>query len=427
MLAHHAGEHRRLGGDPVGEHRGVVGVVEHGPGVVAHAAVHGHVAALHPGAHGDGLDGAHGVDRAPGGPGDVAPGLEREVRGGQLGGLQRLGEQAREVPRDVGDLTGGVRGRVRHAVPAAQVDLGQRQPPAPCHGLPQRQHPLGRLREALGGEDLGADVAVQPPQLQCVVLREARGRGLQGGRVLPVGGGVQREPELLVLVRGGDELVRGRVHPRGHAQHHGSAGSPLPGERGQQLDLREGVHHDAAHTGVESGRELLGGLVVAVQRNPLPGDPRGERHGQFPAGGGVDAETLRHGPAGHGRAEQGLGGVVDGHLHPEGFQGGVERLADPAGPGAERALRDHIRRGTVASCELRDRDPVHGHGPGGVPRVLPGEHRRVQFRGVMRHPQPRGGQRVAGHGVLTHRLTSSRARRRPAGPARWPAPGARRR
>ena len=317
MLAHHAGQHGGLVGDPVGEHRGVVRPVEHGTGIVAHPAVHGDVAALHTLLDRHGLDGAHGVHRAARGPRDVSTGLEGQVRCRQRGGLQDGREQGGEVRRDLLDTARGVRGGVGDPVSSAEVHLGQHHVPAGGHGLPQRQDALGRLGESLGREDLGADVAVQTAQVQGVGGVEARGHRLQGRGVLALRAGGERETELLVLVRRGDELVRGGVHPRGHADHHGGPGAELPRERGHQLDLREGVHHDAPHTGAQRGGDLRGGLVVAVQGDALTGNPGCECNGQLPTGGGVDAESLGQCPAGHRRGEQGLGRVVHGHVHPE--------------------------------------------------------------------------------------------------------------
>ena len=82
------------------------------------------------------------------------------------------------------------------------------------------QHPAGGDLEAGGVEDLGADVRVQAEQLEA-------GRGLDPAYRLERVAGGDREPELLVLVGGGDVLVRVRLDAGGHPDHHPAGAAEL--------------------------------------------------------------------------------------------------------------------------------------------------------------------------------------------------------
>ena len=73
------------------------------------------------------------------------------------------------------------------------------------------EHRAGDDRKAVGLENLRADMRVQAEQADGRRVDGARDR-LQAGEV-PVAPGWIGEPELLVLVRGGDRLVGGGVHP----------------------------------------------------------------------------------------------------------------------------------------------------------------------------------------------------------------------
>lgn len=102
------------------------------------------------------------------------------------------------------------------------------------------------------------------------VERQRPPHGLGG---LPVG---ERDPELLVLVRRGDELVRVRFDAHGHPDLH-----PLPlaqGLRdvGDPHDLLEGVEHDPPDTGLDGRTDLVHGLVVAVEGDAVGGHPGGQ-------------------------------------------------------------------------------------------------------------------------------------------------------
>ena len=408
VLAHHAGEHRLgLRGAARGD-GGVVGVVEHGTRVVGHAAVHGDVAAGRGaavgGVHVHGLGHPDRVEGQPRGARDGPPRLERDARARQAEALDGLLDV---VGEGVGDLRGRARlvhGRVGDAVAAAEVELGQLHPVLGLDLGEELEHASGRQPEALGLEDLGPDVAVHAQQVDRLG-RQGRGHG-DGGRraaghiAVPVGGGRgQGEPELLVLVRGGDEVVGVRVHARGQPEHHGGAAAGLGRERGQVGELVERVHDDPAHARLEGGAQLGVRLVVAVQADVGRVDAGGQRDRQLAAGGGVHAQALLGRPAGGGEGEHGLAGVVDVRSPAQVGERGVEALAERAGAGAEVVLVHHEQRraelrGERARAQALDGElavggAVHAGGP-------QAGHERVR---VPRRRKPGGRERGGGGGL----------------------------
>lgn len=197
-----------------------------------------------------------------------------EMRGGESGGLalprhdlgQRLGDLVR--------LAGVVVTGVRDAEPAPEVDLGQLDAVLVPDVLEQSHDPVRGDLEPRHVEDLGPDVRVDPDDLEPVQLQGPP----HGLRRLPAG---QRDTELLVLVGGGDELVRVRLDPDGDPDLH-----PLPlaerlGDVGHPHDLLEGVEHDPPDPGPDGTLDLLRRLVVAVEGDPLGGHPGGEGGGEL--------------------------------------------------------------------------------------------------------------------------------------------------
>ena len=126
---------------------------------------------------------------------------------------------------------------------------------------------LGRQREAVGLEDLRADVAVQAKQFDAVRSPSPRRRlpRPRTGRPGSVESARHGEAELLVLVRGGNEFVRVRVHAGGEPQHHLGGLAAGRGDFGDALQLREAVHDDPAQLHVQRAVDFGVGLVVAVQ------------------------------------------------------------------------------------------------------------------------------------------------------------------
>ena len=150
------------------------------------------------------------------GPAIARPG-STAIRGGarptRADSRSTIARSSAGQPRGRAGLVGG---RVRDAHAAAEVDGGQRVGDGVAvlvaHLGEQPDHPAGGELEAVGVEDLRADVAVQPHEVQPRRLQHPA-HGLGG-----VARG-QREAELLVLVGGGDELVGVRLDPDRHPHH----------------------------------------------------------------------------------------------------------------------------------------------------------------------------------------------------------------
>ena len=147
------------------------------------------------------------------------------------------------------------RSRVGEAVGELRV-LGDDLPEQPDHPVRGDLEP-GRV------EDLRADVRVQADQRAARAARHPADR--LGG--VPAG---EREAELLVLVRGGDELVGVRLDADGDPDHHRAPGRPSrarqarPAWRSRGTSRRRWRRCRRLH-----GQRQLGvGLVGAVQRDP---------------------------------------------------------------------------------------------------------------------------------------------------------------
>ena len=140
-----------------------------------------------------------------------------------------------------------------------------------------------------------------------------------GGGEGPVHGlaghpGGDREAELGVVMAGGHVLMGLGLDPGGDPEQHlggGAAGGAQAGggQGVEPVELVETVDHDAAHPGLDGLAQLIDRLVVAVEHQPVGGDPSAETDMELSPAGHVDTETLLVGQAGHGPAEEGLGGV----------------------------------------------------------------------------------------------------------------------
>lgn len=247
---------------PAGGENGVRGLVKGVAGVVGHAAVDGDVAAVAL----DGLHPPHLVEGKTGVGHDAPAGLQedpghRVVLGGAAL-LQVLGQG----PDVAGDVHHGVALHIPHPEAAPQVQGAGHEAVGCPHGLGEVQEDVHRVAEGLGLEDLGADVAVEALHLQ-VLLPQGR-RHEPGGLA-----GLNGHAELAVDPPGVDGLEGVGVNPRGHPEEDPLPDAPGPGGLVQPVQLLEVVHDEAAHPAVQGVGDVLVGLVVAVEVEPLRGKP----------------------------------------------------------------------------------------------------------------------------------------------------------
>ena len=179
---------------------------------------------------------------------------------------------------------------------------------APCSSCSSARSPTTRCAATSkpgGVEDLRADVAVQPDQPQ-PAAREHPAHRLRG-----VAAGRQREAELLVLVRGGDELVGVRLDADGHPdQHRDATGAARRGERGQPGDLVERVEHDARRSRPRPRRSSAVDLLLPCSAIRSAGKPaRSATASSPPLQTSRRRPSVGH-PAGDLGAQERLGRVV---------------------------------------------------------------------------------------------------------------------
>ena len=168
----------------------------------------------------------------------------------------------------------------------------------------------------------------------------------------PVG---DREAELLVLVRGGDVLVRVRLDAGGDPHHHAARPSPASSAISRQpLDLLERVDDDPPDAGLDRAPQLGDRLVVAVEADPGRVETGAQRDGQLAARADVEAEALLGDPARDRRCRGSLAGVVD----VDAGEGVAERPGPAAG--------SRPRRGRTPGCRARrpGRRPAARRRPG---------------------------------------------------------------
>src|SRR5215475_5550172 len=75
----------------------------------------------------------------------------------------------------------------------------------------------------------------------------------------------QRQPELLVLVRGGDELVGVGLHANSDPHENVLDDARGTGDVVEAFDLGHRVEHDMADPGLDGSGQLVYGFVVAVE------------------------------------------------------------------------------------------------------------------------------------------------------------------
>jgi hypothetical protein len=181
-------------------------------------------------------------------------------------------------------------------------------------------------------------------------------------------------------------------HPQQDLWHPGPAGHEVL----EPVELVVAVDHDAPHAGVEGGRQLVGGLVVAVEDDPPGFGAARQGDVQLAARRDVDAHPLLGHQCRHRLAEERLAGVAGTVTE------GGDRL--PAALPEVQLVVDEQRR-PVLHGEVAQVDPADGeaaravdHGGEGqqVGRQRPAARRHAPYR-VSRTPRrspPRGGVRA---------------------------------
>ena len=331
---------------PVGEPHRVVGLVQRGPDVVAHAAVDADVLA-----HRGRLAGRRAcrdhhvfhradlVERDGRRPDDRAARLDRDHRNRDAERRALGGDDPRELPRDRRDRSHLVGARVRDAEAAAEVELGHLSPGQQL-GVHDQQPPRG-LGESVGLEDLRADVRVQAEEAQARMRADLRDDLRRVG---------ERDAELLVLVRGRQELVGRGVHAAVDAQPH-RLHAPVPlGRGGDTVDLDDAVQDDRAHTDFDTTVDLGEALVVAVESEAGRVDAGRQRDGQLSPAAHVDVETGGGHPARDLGAQEGLARVVDVRGRSDRRRTLVERGLDLGGRDRGRPPRRRRRAGVPNSA-----------------------------------------------------------------------------
>ena len=258
------------------------------------------------------------------------------------GRSQRLDEIARRgrvVVSRVGDAKPAAGSQVGRLVVKVALELGD-----------EVEHHLHRGDVAAEVEDLGADVRVQPDQVD-----PGMGERLLDRR--PRLAVLDREAELRVELPGRDVVVGVRLDAGRDAQL-GLDAAPFRHHAAQQLELVGPVDDDRAARFRREG-ELFGGLVVAEEVDPVGGKPGAKGEVELARRHDVEAETLlRHHPE-EGRAGEGLGRVE--HL------AGAAHRADELG----RSLPDcvlvvDVERGAVLGGEVDEVAAADLHVPARV-------------------------------------------------------------
>ena len=123
--------------------------------------------------------------------------------------------------------------------------------------------------------------------------------------------GHQRQAEFLVLVAGGNELVRVRFHAGLHADEHVLGNALLTGDTVQGVQFLVGIHHHVPHTTGDAGTQEGFGLIVAVYGDALRGKIHSQRDEQLILTSHVEGETFLFHPAGNARGQKRFRGIVD--------------------------------------------------------------------------------------------------------------------
>ena len=221
-----------------------------------------------------------------------------------------------------------------------------------------------------------------------------------GGRPLdgPLGIAVAEvEPELRIVLTGGDELVGVGVDPgRDPQQDVGRGSDPLLVEHVEAVELVERVDDDVTHTGRDRLTQLVDALVVAVQHARRGGHAGRQRDVELTAGRDVEQHPLLVREPRHRPAQERLRGV-DGTLVTE--RGDGLAAARPQ----VRLVVDEQRCAELGR-QLLDRAPTDRQPPVGTDVGGVGE----QSAGERAHPPNVPG--VTSARALRCRATPSRGR-----------------
>ena len=415
VLADHAREHgcrvALARGDACRELR----AVERRARVVAHAAVDAHVEAGRVVVQRDGLGRADLVERHARLPDDGAAGFEREIRHRDAAHGALAGDGVGDAGGELLDGRGVVGRGVRDAESPAEVEDGDARR--------RRGARRGVRRGAPPTPGTRAVPKIWDPMWQWSPTKARPGTVADprdGGR-----GILKREAELLILVRRREEVVRLGVDAAVDPQQHALRDAAALDDRREALDLDRAVDDDGADAGLDGPLELGDALVVAVEAQSRRVGTRGECHRELARRADVDGESLLGDPADDLGGQERLARVVDPRLHAVEGGRGPERVERAARVLAHLVLVDHVERRSELLAQRGDRhigdaeDAVVG-----ARRGIGPDARREGVR-VIRHGEPRGGQRagVRGGGHGWDQSVGASAQGRPDRPsARMPRP-----
>ena len=239
--------------------------------------------------HTDVFDGADLIQGDGPRPGDGATGFDDQAGNRQT---HRRGFVAHDVAELVGEFAYRRRivvRQIRDAKAATEVDGGD------LRGLvdselsddvaQQTDHTVRGKFEAADIEDLRADVAVQAHQSEMIGGEDPPNCGHRRA----VG---QRQPELLVFVGRGDELVGVGFDTDRDADQHILDNARLTRDGVEALDLGHRVHHDMSDSGLDRRGQFRHRFVVAVQRDPLRRKVGIQCDRQFAPGADIQREAF---------------------------------------------------------------------------------------------------------------------------------------
>ena len=214
--------------------------------------------------------------------------------------LAQLGGQLRRVGRVV-------LGGVGDAEAAAEVELGQRDAELVDDPRVQARAPGGRRPRSR---------RCRRSASRCGECRPTSSSPGASAPARTASSGVargEREAELLVLVRGRDELVGVRLDADGHPDHHRGARPQLAGEvrpagRSRRRSRRRSGRRPRSRPGVELARSTC---CCRGRRSAAGSKPGAQRDRELAAGADVEAQALLGDPARDRRAEERLAGVED--------------------------------------------------------------------------------------------------------------------